>query len=243
MNLRDIIVGLGRLPWAGRVERFADTFCARLGAKTLTRVHAGPIDTAIAARHDVLVREGPAAAVLQDEGEARHADFVIVGSGATGTRPDLGATTRQMLRTITLPLLVVPTHLPEDWEMLIDCVLAPCDLTGRGERALLSAHALAMRLGSPLHLVHVETRPKPDRLAAVNAALTARAERLGAKNITAEVVCSPNVGEGIAARAAARNAIVALPSHGKGENASFIVGATTERIVGASAVPVLVFPP
>ena len=239
----DIIVGLGRLPWAARVEEVAEAFAARLGAG-VTRVHAGPTDAIVGGRHDVLQREGPAAAVLQDEAEARHADLIIVGTGATGERPELGTTTRQMLRTISMPLLVVPTHgsAPRPPSPRIDCVLAPTDLTGRTQPAAESARTLAARLGVPLVLIHVDTRNPGDRVAAIRG-LEAAAAALGPTPVAFEAVSARTVAEGIAARASALNAIVALPSHGKGTDAQFVVGKTTERIVAASVVPVLVLPP
>lgn len=278
MSFEHIIVGLGPrhldaidAPPAGpepegegppdRVERFAAMLAEGLGAR-LVRVHAGPVDPAVASRPGVQSRPGPAAAALQNEAERLDADLIVIGSGAHSAAPELGATTTTLLRNLTLPLLIVPTHGAEPAPPSFRRLVVPIDFTAEGDLALVFVKRLSDRLGAELTLTHVLPPPLKvselagqaglgesagellDAVAAAREELAAAARRNKLGAVRTEVVEANHPWEGVAESARRVHAgFIALPAHGRGRVLRFLVGSTTERLLKAADVPVLVFPP
>ena len=122
---------------------------------------------------EVVLSAGPAAAALQDEAVKRGADLIVIGSGARGETPDLGRTAQRMLRSLTIPTLVVPTHRPgadEDApaipagdaplpEFRGTKLIVAVDFESGTDTALRYTAGLARRLRAEIGIVHVVEPP------------------------------------------------------------------------------------
>ncbi|MCC6621408.1 MAG: universal stress protein [Deltaproteobacteria bacterium] len=290
MVFRHVIAGLDLSPRTQRVASFAASLSRQLAAE-LVLVHADPeeaerlrslpswaaIEVAMAAVREragaavgaatqdagaaLLHRVGSPEAVLQTEAETRGAAVVVVGSGATGTTPDVGVTTTRCLRTMTLPLMIVPTHRTDE-PAPVRKILAPVDLDAGTAEALALAGELARALQAELVAAHVVRPPllggllgseehEADVPGAVRDMLVAAGVRLDEEVAAAEVddvdtrvVSAVRAADGISALADELGAdLVILPAHGRGAVARFFLGSTSERLVRMSNVPVLVLPP
>ncbi len=123
---------------------------------------------------EVVLSAGPAAAALQDEALKRGADLIVIGSGARGATPDLGRTAQRMLRSLTIPTLVVPTHRPGDDsdapatvpagdaplpEFRGTKLIVAVDFESGTDTALKYTAGIARRLRADVGLVHVVEPP------------------------------------------------------------------------------------
>jgi len=202
-------------------------------------------------------RKGTAAAALQDEAAERQAGLIMVGTGAYGDGPGLGAIAQRMLRSITLPLCLVPTHEGAHVKAHGGPILAPVDLASLRFVRELAAHAQ-----SHVVLTHVV---KPPKLAAyLGAEATARVPWLlrqmlddasrGLRELsrkvgfddhtTLRVLESDDPAHAVANLGRAVHAdLIALPAHAKSALARLFIGSTTEALARAADRPVLVFPP
>lgn len=290
MVFRHVVAGLDLSPRTQRVAAFAAGFSRQIGAD-LVLVHADPeeaarlrslpswaaIEAAMAAVREragatvgtatqdattsILHRVGSPESVLQTEAETRGMAVVTIGSGATGTTPDVGVTTTRCLRTMTLPLLVVPTHRADE-PAPVRKILAPVDLDAGTTEGLVFAGELASALSASLTVAHVVRPPllggllgsqehEADVPGAVRDLLVAAGVQLDEEVSAAElddvdtrVVSAVRAADGISALADEIGAdLVVLPAHGRGAVARFFVGSTSERLVRMSNVPVLVLPP
>jgi len=290
MAFRHIVAGLDLSPRTQRVAAHAATIARQLGAE-LTLVHAdseeaarlrslpswAAIEAAMAAVREragaavgeatqdagaaILHRVGSPESVLQTEAEARDMALVVIGSGALGATPDIGVTTTRCLRTMTTPLLIVPTHRTDE-PTPITKIVAPVDLDAGTTEGLAFAGALAKALGAELTAAHSVRPPllggllgaqehEADVPGAVRDLLVAAGVRLDEEIAAAElegvesrVVSAVRAADGIAALVAELGAdLIVLPAHGRGAVARFFLGSTSERLIRMSDVPVLVLPP
>lgn len=204
MPFQQIVAGLDLELNSHAVIDFATAFAARIGARvTFVHAepdlpHMSPSDaleyanavarsneerhrrTVLAAGRwstgydEVILSTGPAAAALQDEALKRGADLIIIGSGARGETPDLGRTAQRMLRSITIPTLVVPTHRPDGERAPVATppagdaplpefrgakLIAAVDFESGTDTALKFAAGLGRRLRAEVSLVHVVEPP------------------------------------------------------------------------------------
>jgi nucleotide-binding universal stress UspA family protein len=204
MPFQQIVAGLDLELHSHAVIDFATAFAARIGARVtfvhaepdlphMSAAEAIEYANAVARsneeRHrrtivaasrwstgydEVILSTGPAAAALQDEAVKRGADLIVIGSGARGVAPDLGRTAQRMLRSLTIPTLVVPTHRPDDGEDAATPtpagdaplpefrgtkLIAAVDFEGGTATALKFTAGLASRLRADVGLVHVVEPP------------------------------------------------------------------------------------
>ncbi len=283
MTFSTVVAGLDLGPRTQAVAEFSQALASRLGAK-LVHLHAeddAPLPhewAELAAEADRLRREaaqrhsfqgeaevvwraGPAAAELQDEAQARKAGFVVVGTGATGASPDLGRNTTHMLRSVTLPLCLVPTHEGAHTALTGGNIVAPVDFSKESNQALGFVRELAERLGVKVSLVSVVRPPGlvahlgakggallpellQSRLNAALGDLRAAAAAAGLEQASLHVVEGDDVAFAILDAAQEVDAdLIVLPAHDKGRIERFFIGSTTEKLARISDRPVLVFPP
>ena len=283
MTFSTVVAGLDLGPRTQAVAEFAHALASRLGAR-LVHLHAeddAPLTPEwaelaeeadrlrreAAERHsvqggaEVVWRAGPAAAALQDEAEARRAGFVVVGTGATGASPDLGKSASHMLRSVTVPLCLVPTHEGAHTALAGGNIVAPVDFSRESNPALGFVRELAERLGVKVSLVTVVRPPGlvahlgPKGAARLPELLQARmddaqrdlreeATAAGLEQSSLHVVEGDDAAEAILEEAQEVGAdLIVLPAHDKGRIERFFIGSTTEKLARISDRPVLVFPP
>lgn len=285
MTFQSVVAGLDLGPVSPPVAEFARVLAGQLRVK-LVHVHAEDAISlgadwaelaleaeryrveaaeryALTGGAEFIWREGPTAAVLQEEAETRAAAFVVIGTGAAGRRPTLGTTATRLLRTMTVPLCIVPTHLearpvPQHG---VRRVLAPVDVGTEGEDSLRVIGRLVRRLDCRLGLATVVKPPKlvahlsPERsvqlpayvrvqVEGARARLARRAAHADLPDVTQQVIEADDVAQAILDEARRVEAdLIALPSQGKRTLERLFLGSTTEALVRSSDRPVLVLPP
>jgi nucleotide-binding universal stress UspA family protein len=109
-----------------------------------------------------IVQGGTAERSLDAARIYHHADAMIIGRYATREGRSLlrlGRVARRVVRRLSMPVIVVPPdHEPEQGEG--GPVVASVSLTDESEPAVELAASMAERLGRPLVLVHVVSRPE-----------------------------------------------------------------------------------
>lgn len=283
MTFSTVVAGLDLGPRTQPVAELARALASRLGAK-LVHLHAeddAPLtpeweDLAkeaerlrreAAERHsvpggaEVVWRPGPVAAALQDEAESRKAGFVVIGTGATGDAPDLGRNAAHMLRSVTVPLCLVPTHHGAHVSMSGDHIVAPVDFSPESDPALDYVRELAERLAAKVSLITV-VRPPPfaaflgpeaaarlpellqERMRLATHGLGEKAREAGLEHASLHVVEGDDPAAAILEEAQEIGAdLIVMPAHDKGRIERFFTGSTTEKLARISDRPILVFPP
>lgn len=133
----------------------------------------------------------------------------------------------------------------------IRSILAATDLGPASDGVVASAAALAERTGAELHLVHsleIENLPEldhptfPGRIRQAEGLLAEQARRVGGRVSPAGAqVAVSSAGRAVAERAAAVGAeMIVLGPHRGGELGARILGTTTDGVIKAARVPVLV---
>ncbi len=100
------------------------------------------------------VLDGPIAPQIRWLADRIRASLVVMttrGRGGFG-RPGVGSVAEKLVRTLRVPVVVVPPDVPY---VPVESILVPLDGSGESERALAHARALANDLGAALHLLHV----------------------------------------------------------------------------------------
>lgn len=208
-----------------------------------TRAHA--------ARARLEVRTGPAALAIAAVARQRRAQLMVLGGRQHGAlaRGAGRSTAHYLVRTLEIPLLVVGRS-----QRPVTRVLVAVDLSPASSATLSAARQLAHQLGARLRVIHVvqplrfmflivdaldqtafeeRSRAAFDRLTAPLANL-ARDDRVLRAGAAAETI--------LAEAAAWRADLLIVGSHGKGWADRLLVGSTTERLLNALRVSVLVIP-
>jgi nucleotide-binding universal stress UspA family protein len=283
MPLSTVVAGLDLGPTTDRVVAFARQLSSKLGAK-LVNLHAEDDEPLTpewanlaleaerrrreaAERHsylgeaEIVWRPGPAAAALQDEAMARKAGFVVAGTGAYGKTPFLGETAIRMLRSVTVPLCLVPTHDTARTDFTGRRILAPVDFSPESDPALGYVRELAGRLEAKVALVTIVRPPafaahlEPESAARLpgmlrdlmekaTTALSSQAQAAGLTEASVRVIESDDPAAAILQEAREIDAdLIVLPSHARGRIERLFAGSTTEKLARSSDLPVLIFPP
>jgi len=207
--------------------------------------------SARSARARLEVRTGPAALAIAAVARQRRAQLVVLGGRHHGAlaRGVGRSTAHYLVRTLDVPLLVVGRS-PRP----VKRVLAAVDLSPASRATLSAARRFADQLGARLRVIHVvqplrfmflildtldqkgfeeRSREAFDRLTTPLAHI-AREDRVLRTGPAAETILT---------EAAAWHAdLLVTGSHGKGWADRLLVGSTTERLLSALGVSMLVIP-
>jgi nucleotide-binding universal stress UspA family protein len=209
---------------------------------------------------DVVVTYGKPAAAIQVQAEQMRADLVVVGThGRSGfQRFLLGSVTEKLLRTIAVPLLIVPPPVKKPTTVTYEAILCPVDFSDASMRALDYALSLAQESGARIIVLHVlegvldELDPQQIRNVSVLEYLRSSeqeaSERLrAAVPDDARVWAHPveRIVRGRAAReilgAADRDTVGLIVMGVRGRSAldRLVFGSTTQRVIREARCPVL----
>ena len=234
-------------------ENYLRTTAARIGAATGITVTWALLD-------------GPIGRTLAAEAAESGADLVVMtthGRGAV-SRFWMGSVADELVRTLDIPVLLVRADTPTD-RILPRRILVPLDGSARSETALDFAARLAKLSGGTVELLQVVPpvvpivldgspmtpaviTPPNDELLSTSAAeyLESRAAWLRADGIE---VATTVVSDSSPARAIVDTAerdgidLVAIATHGAGGLRRMVLGSVTDKVLRASARPLLVFRP
>lgn len=283
MSFDTVLAGLDLGPYCRPVAEFSRSLALKLGAR-LVYLHSeeerplGPgwAELALeaeryrkeaAARYadegkaQVAWRTGTAAAALQDAAEELGADFVVAGTGAFGHQPFLGATALKMIRSVTLPLCLVPTHEGARTTLTGARILAPIDVGSSDLGWLQYLSRLAQELETTVALVHVVRPPRfvnqlgpesaarlpeliRELLEGATETLRLRVKEAGLEHVSLRVLEGDDPVDVIIEEARQLDVdLIALPAHQKSPLERLVVGSTTEKLARRSNRPLLLFPP
>ncbi|MEM7185512.1 MAG: universal stress protein [Bacteroidota bacterium] len=172
-------------------------------------------------------------------------DLIVMGShGTTGLREVfVGSNTEKVVRTASVPVLVVKQRLPE---FEVERMVFACDFSKEFIPAFNEARAIANLLGSQLKLVYVNT---PDRFLKSSEMEAKALEFLASAGDNAldmlnEIMyySDTTVEDGIFGYSASYDAdVIAVPTHGRRGLAHFFNGSIGEEMVNHSKIPVITF--
>jgi len=209
---------------------------------------------------DVLVTYGSPAAAIQLHAEQMRADLVVVGThGRSGFQRFLiGSVAERLLRTLAVPLLIVPPPVKKPETVVYETILCPVDFSSESMRALDYALSLAQESGARIILLHVlegfldDVDPQRVRNASVveylrNAEQDASDRLRAAVPDEARVWAQPieRIVRGRAYRQIVATAeheragLIVMGVRGKGAVNRFLFGSTTGHVIREARCPVL----
>jgi nucleotide-binding universal stress UspA family protein len=204
------------------------------------------------------VRSGKPAEVIVEIATAKAVRMVVLTTfGAGGDDRHLGGTAERLSRTLTRPALFIPAAISGDRDPGTGPLLVALDGSATAEAALAFAQDLAQSLGMSMKLVRVA--PWANELFA---ALTAPAPpsadeeiELGSNTYLAKLVerTPPAIdsdyqtlrghpAEMLVEYVHDQNGVLVLSSHGHSASSLWHLGSTTDKVLRASAEPVLLVP-
>ncbi|TNF25111.1 MAG: universal stress protein [Deltaproteobacteria bacterium] len=210
---------------------------------------------------DFLTLIGAPRHTILEAAQFKHTDLIVLGSGVEDEDRGIGSTVSRVLRLAEVPVLVVPTRGEPQRRWDLDRILAPSDFQETSEAGLRRVRDLAHTLGCGVSVATVVHWPRKTGFLAVQdgaaeipeliahlvedarIALVEQARSVGLTTALPHVVGGDRPADALADLALELGCgLIALPSLGKGALARILLGSTTERLVGVSPVPVLVFP-
>jgi nucleotide-binding universal stress UspA family protein len=196
--------------------------------------------------------------------EEKGVDLVITATrGRSGLkRLILGSVTERLMRTLTCPLLVVPSPAkdfisPEDKEVNIEKILVGCDFSADSDLAFQYGLSLAQEFQSELYLAHVIETPATSDFNKPESSLAEGIQQEIHGRITNKLMgmvpeearnwCTPETSvlgghpyEEIVRYAEQEHAsMIVLGARGHGLVKSLLLGSTTDRVVRRAPCPVL----
>jgi nucleotide-binding universal stress UspA family protein len=223
--------------------------------RDFARPAIGPADISM----DVLITFGGPVTEIQRHAEQIHADVVVVGThGRSGfQRFVLGSVTERLLRTIVVPLLIVPPPVMKPKTVVYDTILCPIDFSDESMRALDYALSLAQETDARIILLHVlealldEVTPRT-RNAAVLEYLRELEQDASARLMAAvpdeartwshpveRIVRGRAYREVLAIAEAERASLIVMGVRGRAALNRLIFGSTTEHVIREARCPVL----
>jgi nucleotide-binding universal stress UspA family protein len=206
--------------------------------------------------------EGDVLESIQSYADRASTDLILMSThGRTGlSRFWLGSVADDLVRNLTLPILLVPPGEDETEAAAdphFDHILVPLDGSPWGESILGPALDLGWKAGARFTLLHVvptsrvvgaRTYPVPmghleERRARAKEYLSGLAERLSAQNVEVEckVVDHSSPARAILVMADAADVdLIALATHGHRALTRAVLGSVADKVVRASSRPVLV---
>ncbi|MDQ3037701.1 MAG: universal stress protein [Myxococcota bacterium] len=197
--------------------------------------------------------EGTAARAIVEEARALSCDAIVMGThGRSGiARALLGSVAEKVVRTATVPTLVVPSS-PRGGgaPRAIASILCPVDFSEISERALSESARLARALGAALHVVHCweleprgdseerETRRSARDFSSELAALTDRCVA-GAPTVQRHLRHGVPHVEIVDAALALDVELIVMGTNGRTGLEHLLIGSVAERVIRVSPIPVL----
>jgi len=224
------------------------------------RNFAAPAIGTVDVETDVLVTFGTPAMAIRMHATQTRADLVVVGThGRSGfQRFLLGSVTEKLLRTITVPLLVVPPPVKKPETVAYRTILCAVDFSDESMRGLDYALSLAQETGARIILLHAleglldELDPQHVRRASVleylrDAEQDAYAHLSAAVPDEARLWSHPvdRVVRGRAYRQILKMAdeehaaLIVMGVRGRGALNRLVFGSTTEHVIREAKCPVL----
>lgn len=224
------------------------------------RQFARPVLGSIDVPLDVLVTVGTPAIAIQADAERMGADLVVIGThGRSGFRGFLlGSVAERLLRTLAVPLLIVPPLVKRPETVIYETILCPVDFSDESMRALDYALSLAQESGARIILLHVlegfldDLNPQQARDVSVGEYLGDAEHEVSARLRAAvpeeaRVWAHPveQIARGrayrqiVAAADRERAGLIVMGVRGKGALNRFFFGSTTEHVIREAHCPVL----
>jgi nucleotide-binding universal stress UspA family protein len=178
-----------------------------------------------------VLREGNVAQILEEE--SQKADLAAVGSrgaNAAHRRDLIGRHADALTRRMPVPLLVAPSEYRE-----FRAPLLAWDGSAKSRKALVLTAEIAALFELPVRVVTVadDDREAQTRLAEAE-------EELRYRRVVASGVCrSGHPDDAIFAEIGAGADLIAMGAHGHGRVVELVLGSTTDRVLRAATVPVL----
>lgn len=189
------------------------------------------------------------------------ADLIVVGThGRKGIqRWVLGSVAEEIVRQAPVPVLVVPTSIPEPPDRPVRRILMPVDFTVAGEAAFAEAEAWARRHQATLVVQHIlegappaeiygtEYAPVPslttEMITQARTVLAHRVERAKADGVAVveQHLDEGEPGETILETAYTSNTdLIVMGTHARKGFERFLLGSVAERVLRRACCPVLV---
>ena len=211
--------------------------------------------------HDVEVIAGTASTVTAEYAGRQGVDIIVMARHGTRDRSHslVGRTTKRLVRSSTVPVLVVPAAEQIHDPVAYDRIVTSTDFSKDSRLGLDAAVDLAKQLSAEVFVVHVMEVPsvsagKPGKRPLVmprqvmdgsratrQSSLDSLVAPYANGRVQASVVQGRSAPEALVD--AARTAhLLAIPSHGKGAMKRLLFGSTTERVLELADKPILVMP-
>lgn len=210
--------------------------------------------------------DGSVAEALGAQIEHTSADLVVLTTHARspGSRFWLGSVADRLIRTMHLPILLVPPGaMASEAAHAVKRIVVPLDGSSLAESALEPARVLGHLFQASYHLVQVVPPALPlgrtserlssgaelNREVAIRqigvrylAGVAARLQLEGA-TVTTETVDADSAAAGILTVAKAGSDLIAIATHGAGGVRRLLLGSVADKVIRGSQVPVLVYRP
>jgi len=178
-----------------------------------------------------VLREGNVSEILEEE--ARGCELVAVGSrgaNAVHRRDLIGRHADDLARRMPAPLLVSPAS-----DLEFRSPLLAWDASPKSKKALALVAELAALLELPVRILTADDDQRDGQVRLAEAE-----EELRYRRVPASGVLRPgHPDEAILAEVGAGADLVAMGAHGHGRVIELVLGSTTDRVLRAAAVPVL----
>ncbi len=256
-------------PWSGS-EMAADLTLeaeVRDQEKEHLRETAGRLAQQGTATVTAAVLDGPVADAIHEQALACGADLVVMATHGRGplARFWLGSVADQLIRRLTVPLLLVPPQEGEPLPAEVRHVLVPLDGSEQAEQILGPALDLAGLLVAAVTLLRVVEPPAvpdhhwgghaaggadPKLLQQLEADARGYLERVviglegRAPPVTTRLVLNRRTADAILAEAGMRpGTLVALATHARAGVARLVLGSVADKVIRGAVAPVLVYRP
>ncbi len=194
-----------------------------------------------------VVRAGKAAPVLAETARVEKCDLVIMPTrgGSKVLRWLVGGVTEQVMRLVSIPVLVLRSQVPLARQGKIGRILVPLDGSRAAEGLLAWSEHLARFHRAPIVMLHTlpeETnRGEEDAFDSLRERATFYSDRMKKRGLRAAFkVRTGDAAEQIL-RAARPTDLIAMTTHGRGGFKRWVFGSVAEKVIHEARVPVLIF--
>src|SRR5262245_6060166 len=198
----------------------------------------------------VLVRRGNPAREIADAAADQGCDLIVISTrgGSKVKRWMMGGVTEQVMRTSTVPVLPVWSHLARPRQGRVRRLIVPLDGSRRAEKVVWWSIRLAQILHAKIVFLHVypngSERPRgwnSKLFEDLSRRMNRISESLCRQGIHAEFRLQRGDAADRILNFADRDDLILTTTHGYGGVKRWILGSVAEKLVHAAAVPVLVY--